>query len=65
MLHDDGVWQHPLVAATFGDGLRDRLRAAAGELPAYLDEVLRSPTCRPRRRLPQQPARHADPTTSR
>ena len=43
MLHDDGVWQHPLIAATFGDELRDRLRAAAGEVPAYVEEVLALP----------------------
>ncbi len=43
MLHDDATWQHPLVAATFGDGLRDRLRAAADQVPAYLEEVLALP----------------------
>ena len=43
MLHDDGIWQHPLVAATFGDELRDRLRAAAAQVPAYLEEVLALP----------------------
>ena len=43
MLHDDGVWQHPLIAATFGDELRDRLRVAAGEVPAYVEEVLSLP----------------------
>ena len=43
MLHDDGIWQHPLVAATFGDELRDRLRAAADQVPAYLEEVLALP----------------------
>jgi hypothetical protein len=43
MLHDDGVWQHPLVAATFGDELRDRLRAAAAQVPTYLEELLALP----------------------
>jgi hypothetical protein len=43
ILHDDEVWQHPLVAASFGVELRDRLRAAAAELPAYLEEVLALP----------------------
>jgi len=43
MLHDDGIWQHPLVAATFGDELRDRLRAAAAQMPAYLEELLALP----------------------
>jgi hypothetical protein len=43
MLHDDAIWQHPLVAATFGDELRDRLRAAAARVPAYLEEVLALP----------------------
>lgn len=43
MLHDDGVWQHPLVAATFGDELRERLRAAAARVPAYVEEVLTLP----------------------
>ena len=47
MLRDDGVWQHPLVAAAFDDELRDRLRAAAGEVPAYVEEVLALPHCRP------------------
>jgi len=43
ILHDDVVWQHPLVAATFSAELRDRLRAAAAELPTYLDEVMSLP----------------------
>jgi hypothetical protein len=43
MLRDDEIWQHPLVAATFGDELRDRLRAAADQVPAYLEEVLALP----------------------
>jgi hypothetical protein len=44
MLHDDAIWQHPLVAATFGDELRDRLRAAAARVPAYLEGCSPSPT---------------------
>ncbi len=43
MLHDDSVWQHPLIASAFGVELRDRLRAAAGEVPAYVEEVLALP----------------------
>ena len=43
MLQDEEVWRHPLIAATFGDELRDRLRAAAGEVPAYVEEVLALP----------------------
>jgi len=43
ILRDDGVWQHPLIAATFGEELRDRLRAAADEVPAYVEEVLALP----------------------
>ena len=43
ILHDDGIWQHPLVAATFGDELRDRLRAAAAQMPSYLEELLALP----------------------
>ena len=42
-LHNDEVWQHPTIAAAFGDDLRDRLRAAAGEVPAYVEEVLSLP----------------------
>lgn len=43
MLLDDGIWRHPLVAATFGDDLRTRLRAAAELVPAYVDELLALP----------------------
>jgi len=49
-LLDDEIWRHPLVAGAFGDGLRDRLRAAAAEVPAYVEEVMS---------LPQLPA-HGD-----
>ena len=43
MLRDDSVWQHPLIASAFGVELRDRLRAAAGEVAAYVEEVLALP----------------------
>ena len=43
MLHDDSVWQHPLIASAFGVELRDRLRAAAGKVPTYVEEVLALP----------------------
>jgi Phosphotransferase enzyme family len=43
MLHSEEVWQHPLIAAAFGDELRDRMRAAAGEVPALVEEVLGFP----------------------
>src|SRR3954454_14983332 len=42
-LTGDELWRHPLVAATFGDGLRDELRAAAAGLPALLDELDAAP----------------------
>ncbi|HEX4699851.1 MAG TPA: phosphotransferase [Actinomycetes bacterium] len=35
----DEIWSHPLVAQTFDDALRDRLRDATGRLPAMLDEL--------------------------
>ena len=43
MLHGEDVWRHPLVAAAFGDELRDRLRAAAAQVPAYVEEVMALP----------------------
>ena len=61
ILHDDGVWQHPLVAATFSAELRDRLRAAAAELPTYPTRSVAPPPDLARRRLPQQPAHHRRP----
>jgi hypothetical protein len=39
ILLGDDVWRHPLIAASFGDELRDRLRAAAAGIPAYVEEV--------------------------
>ncbi|MBF4763427.1 hypothetical protein ISU07_09845 [Nocardioides islandensis] len=43
MLRDDGIWRHPLVAATFGEELRDRLRSAADQVPAYVEELMALP----------------------
>jgi hypothetical protein len=43
VLRDDGVWQHPLVAAAFDDGLRERLRSAADLAPAYVAELSAMP----------------------
>src|SRR5215216_5461760 len=43
MVRDDGVWKHPLVAAPFGDELRDRMRAAADQVPAYVEELMALP----------------------
>jgi hypothetical protein len=42
-LRSEEVWQHPLMVAAFGDELRDRLWAAAEEMPAYVEEVLTLP----------------------
>jgi hypothetical protein len=42
-LRSEEVWQHPLIAAAFGEELRDRLRAAAAEVPAYVEEVMALP----------------------
>jgi hypothetical protein len=42
-LRSEEVWQHPLIAPAFDDVLRDRLRAAADEVPAYVEEVLALP----------------------
>jgi hypothetical protein len=38
-LHDDAVWCHPLVAATFPDGLRERLLVWAARLPVVVDAL--------------------------
>jgi hypothetical protein len=43
IVHDEGIWQHPLVAATFGDDLRDRMRVAADRVPEYLEELMTLP----------------------
>ncbi len=42
-LLSDEVWQHPLVAATFGEVLRDRLRTAADQVVEYVEEVMTLP----------------------
>jgi hypothetical protein len=42
-LHDDSVWQHPLVATAFDDDLRHGLRVAAGRLPQYVEELMGLP----------------------
>ena len=41
VLHDEGVWHHPLVEP-FGP-LRDRLLAAADQVPAYIEELAALP----------------------
>ncbi len=43
MLRDDAIWRHPLVMATFGDELRSRMRAAADQVPAYVEELMALP----------------------
>ena len=42
-LRGDDLWQHPLIAATFDDELRDDLRAACDRLPGWLDELDAAP----------------------
>lgn len=42
-LHDDELWRHPLMAAGFDTGVRDRLRDAAARLPGFLDELDSAP----------------------
>jgi hypothetical protein len=43
-LAEDGAWAHPLVRDAFDARLRYRLLAAAGALPALLDELDGAPT---------------------
>ncbi|WP_028645222.1 phosphotransferase [Nocardioides sp. URHA0020] len=43
MLHDDGLWQHPLVAAAFEPDLRQRLCAAAERLERLGAELMAAP----------------------
>jgi hypothetical protein len=42
-LRDEGLWRHPLVAATFRDELRERLLRAADQASSYVDELLALP----------------------
>ena len=43
MLADPGIWQHPLVSATFDDELRGRLDKAAARATEYVDELAAMP----------------------
>ena len=43
MLHDDGLWQNPLVAAAFEPDLRARLRRAADRIDELGAELLAAP----------------------
>jgi hypothetical protein len=43
MLHADPLWQHPLIAGAFDDGLRARMIAASDRVSAYADELLGLP----------------------
>lgn len=43
MLHDDGVWAHPLMTAAFDTTLRERLRAAAERIDDIVDELMAAP----------------------
>lgn len=43
LLHDDGVWRHPLVAGAFDDQLHARLVRAAAATPSYVEELLALP----------------------
>ena len=42
-VRDDGVWSHPLVAATFDEGVRERLRAAADRADDLVAELAAVP----------------------
>ncbi|MEO6509637.1 MAG: phosphotransferase [Nocardioides sp.] len=43
MVRDDGIWQHPLVATTFGEDLRRRMQAAADRVPELVGELMTLP----------------------
>jgi hypothetical protein len=43
MLRSEEIWHHPLVAAAFDQGLRDRILAAADRVMDYLAEVEQVP----------------------
>lgn len=44
MLRAEPMWQHPLIAGSFDDTLRDRLFAAADQTPAYVAELAAFPS---------------------
>ncbi len=43
LLRDPSIWQHPLVAGAFDDGLRNRLLAAADRVGELVEELLSLP----------------------
>lgn len=43
MLHDDGLWSHPLLARSYSPDLRDRMREAAGQAPRWAAELDAAP----------------------
>jgi hypothetical protein len=43
LLHDPGVWEHPLIARAFDDELRARLLHAADRAPAIAEELSAMP----------------------
>lgn len=43
MLHDEGIWRHPLVRSSFDDELRSRLVEAAERAAAYTAELAAMP----------------------
>jgi hypothetical protein len=43
MLHDDDMWTHPLLANAFGEDVRDRMRDALDDVPAWLEELADAP----------------------
>ena len=43
MLHDEDLWRHPLVAAAFDAGLRDRLLGAADLVADHVEELAALP----------------------
>ncbi len=45
MLLDDRLWEHPLLAKAFGNGLRDRMCDALDAVPAWVEELADAPHC--------------------
>lgn len=43
LLHDERVWEHPLVAGAFDEELRERLLVAADRAPASVEELSAMP----------------------